>query len=154
MAQQYLDPATALEVLKEQGSGGLTVDQLMAPQICGGPTYNDFLALPGFIDFPAHHVALGAWFSRNITLKTPFVSSPMGPVTEADITVNMVLLGGVGVIHYNCTPEQQAAMVRSVKKFENGFISDPIVLSPKHTLGDVRDIQFNNDDGDLIISIK
>ncbi|KXN73494.1 IMP dehydrogenase [Conidiobolus coronatus NRRL 28638] len=141
MAQQYLDPTTALEVLKEQGSDGLTVDQLMDPQISGGLTYNDFLVLPGFIDFPAHDVALDTKFTRNITLKTPFVSSPMDTVTEADMAVNMALLGGVGVIHYNCTPEQQAAMVRSVKKFENGFISDPIVLSPKHTVGDVRDIK-------------
>lgn len=65
----------------------------------------------------------------------------MDTVTEADMPVNMALLGAVGVIHYNCTPEQQAAMVRSVKKFENGFISDPIDLSPKHTVGEVRDIK-------------
>ena len=51
------------------------------------------------------------------------------------------LLGGLGVIHHNQSPESQAAMVRAVKRHENGFISEPVVLSPTQTVADVLDIK-------------
>ncbi|KAF9026779.1 IMP dehydrogenase imd4 [Haplosporangium bisporale] len=54
---------------------------------------------------------------------------------------SLQLLGGLGIIHHNCTPEQQAEMVRKVKKFENGFITDPICLTENHTVADVLAIK-------------
>lgn len=55
--------------------------------------------------------------------------------------VILQLLGGIGVIHHNQPPAAQAAMVRAVKRHENGFITDPIVLSPNHLVEDVLDIK-------------
>jgi IMP dehydrogenase len=136
-----LDYTQAKAYLAKMGRDGLSAEQLLDSHTHAGITYNDFLILPGYINFPANQVNLETRLTRNITLKVPFVSSPMDTVTEAQMAINMALLGGIGIIHHNCSADEQAAMVRQVKKYENGFITDPVVLSPKHTVNDVRDVK-------------
>ncbi len=102
-----------------------------------GYAYNDFIILPGFIDFAPEDVNLETNLTRNIRLKSPLVSSPMDTVTEAEMAIGMALWGGIGIIHYNNTIEQQTEEIRKVKRYENGFINNPLVLSPNHKINDI-----------------
>ncbi|CAF5061083.1 unnamed protein product, partial [Rotaria sp. Silwood1] len=73
-------------------SDGLTVKELF--QNNDGLTYNDFIILPGYINFSSDNVSLTAKLTKNITIKTPFVSSPMDTVSESTMAIAMALNGG------------------------------------------------------------
>ena len=109
------------------GLDGLSAVELFASG--KGLTYDDFIVLPGYIDFQASEVDLETNVTRNIRIKRPLVSSPMDTVTEWKMAAYLALLGGIGIIHYNNTVDAQVEHVRKVKRFENGFIVDPVVLS-------------------------
>lgn len=90
--QTYLDPASALQHLRSYDrSDGLSVQELMDARIHGGLTYNDILMLPGKIDFAAGDVITETKITRTVVLKTPFMSSPMDTVTEAEMAISMAV---------------------------------------------------------------
>ena len=104
--------------------------------------YKDItLILNRLPDFEREKVDLTTHFTKKVILKTPFVSSPMDTVTGSKMAILMALYGGIGVIHYNYhTIDEQIKEVEKVKKFEAGFVYNPVVLSPENTIGDVYDI--------------
>uniref|UniRef100_A0A0G4HUH2 Inosine-5'-monophosphate dehydrogenase n=1 Tax=Chromera velia CCMP2878 TaxID=1169474 RepID=A0A0G4HUH2_9ALVE len=104
-------------------------------------TYDDIIMMPGHINFGIDEVDTTSQLTRNISLKTPILSSPMDTVTESQMAIAVGLLGGIGVVHNNLSVDDQVKMVRNVKRYENGFITDPYVLSPDHTISDVDAIK-------------
>jgi len=104
--------------------------------------YKDITLIPNRLpNFERDEVDLTAHFTKSIILKTPFVSASMDTVTEAEMAILTALMGGIGVIHYNfSTIDEQIKEVEKVKKFQAGFVYNPVVLSPQNTIKDVHNI--------------
>ena len=120
---------------------GISAEELFKSDI--GLTYKDYLVLPGYINFHPSEVTLTTKFTREINLNVPFISSPMDTVTESELAIALALMGGLGIIHYNNTIKEQVKLAEKVKRFKNGFIMDPIILSPEHKISDIDIIKKN-----------
>lgn len=103
-------------------------------------TFDDILLPPHYSEILPTDVNPAGKFSRNIPLKIPIISSPMDTVTEHEMAISMALQGGLGIIHKNLSIKQQAEEIRLVKRFENGFVQNPITVSPKDTVKTLHQI--------------
>src|SRR4051812_4353821 len=99
-------------------------------------TFDDVLLRPGHSEVMPGQVDVRTRLTRTISLNMPIISSAMDTVTEARLAIAMAQAGGIGVIHRNLEPEEQAEEVRKVKRFESGMVVDPITIFPDETLGD------------------
>ncbi|EPZ50167.1 IMP dehydrogenase [Bacteriovorax sp. BAL6_X] len=113
-------------------------------QIPQALTYDDVLIKPGYSEVLPGDVSLKTKFSRNISLNIPIVSAAMDTVTESKTAIVMAQQGGIGVIHKNMTPEDQAWEVEKVKKFESGVVLNPITVRPEMQLEEVIRLTSKN----------
>jgi IMP dehydrogenase len=123
-------------------------------------TFDDVLLLPAYSTVLPRDVSLETQLTREITMKIPLLSAAMDTVTESRLAITLAQEGGIGIIHKNLTPEQQAAEVQQVKKFESGVIKDPITVSPTATIREVTELTRANNisgvpvvDGDDLVGI-
>lgn len=108
--------------------------------VMDGLTFDDVLLIPAYSEVLPHNVGLATKFSRNITLNIPMVSAAMDTVTEAKMAISIAREGGIGVIHKNMSINEQARQVRSVKRAENGMISNPVSIKTGKKVGDALDL--------------
>ncbi len=104
--------------------------------VMDGLTYDDVLLIPAYSEVLPRTVSLETKFSRNITLKIPFVTAAMDTVTEAEMAIAIAREGGIGVIHKNMSIEEQARQVAIVKRAENGMIYAPVTIQRGKTVRD------------------
>ena len=100
-------------------------------------TFDDVLLVPAYSQILPKDTSLSTRFSRNISLNLPLVSAAMDTVTEARLAIAIAQEGGIGIVHKNFTPKEQAAQVAKVKRYESGVLRDPVVITPTHTVRQV-----------------
>jgi len=103
-------------------------------------TFDDVLLRPAYSDILPREVDLKTRVSRDIELNIPLVAAAMDTVTESRLAISMAQEGGIGIIHKNMSPADQAREVRRVKKFESGIVTKPITVAPDRTIGEVLEL--------------
>ncbi len=105
-----------------------------------GITFDDVLLEPRHSDFMPADADVSTNLTRNIRLKTPFLSSPMDTVTESEMAIALAKVGGLGVIHKNMDIEAQGEEVTKVKRSANGIIVDPVTLRPDDDVAKAKEL--------------
>jgi IMP dehydrogenase len=100
-------------------------------------TFDDVLMKPGASSVLPAQVKTATRLTRTLKLSIPIISAAMDTVTEARLAIAMAQAGGLGIIHKNLEPHEQADHVRQVKRFESGMVVNPVTIAPDATLGDV-----------------
>ncbi len=98
-------------------------------------TFDDVLLVPGASNVLPDAVDTSTRLTKSIRLNIPLLSSAMDTVTESEMAIAMAQNGGLGIIHRNMSIEEQAEMVRRVKRYESGMVVNPITIAPDATLG-------------------
>ena len=103
-------------------------------------TFDDVLLVPAFSKVLPRDTSLATSLSRNIRLNVPLVSAAMDTVTESRLAIALAQEGGIGIVHKNMSPRQQAAEVARVKRYESGVLRDPITVTPDQTVRQVIEL--------------
>ena len=107
-------------------------------QLTEGLTFDDVLLVPAFSEVMPKDVSTASQLTANIRLTIPIMSAAMDTVTESRMAIMLARLGGLGVVHRNLSPEEQAAEVDRVKRSQAGMITAPVHIPPEATVGDAR----------------
>lgn len=108
-------------------------------------TFDDVLLIPGYSEVLPKDVSLKTRLTRGIELNIPLVSAAMDTVTEARLAIAMAQEGGIGIIHKNMSPRDQAAEVDRVKRAESGIITDPVTVNPGQSLREALAVMRDHD---------
>jgi IMP dehydrogenase len=131
------------------------------PRIVGeGLTFDDVLLLPRRSSILPHQTDVSTRLSRHIRLNIPLVSAAMDTVTESQLAIALARMGGIGIIHKNLSPDDQAAEVDRVKRAESAIVLNPVTISPRQTVREVLAIMQKESisgipvvDGDRLVGI-
>jgi IMP dehydrogenase len=107
-------------------------------------TFDDVLLLPGHSEVMPGEVDVRSRVTKTLELNLPILSAAMDTVTEGRLAIAMAQAGGIGVVHRNLSPEDQAEQVRQVKKFESGMVVNPLVIGPDATLADALEVMHRH----------
>ena len=118
--------------------------RISADTIIEGLTFDDVLLRPAASSVMPTEVDVATRLTRTIRLNLPIIASAMDTVTEAPMAIAMAQNGGLGVIHRNLEPAEQAEQVRLVKKYESGMVLNPITIHPDETLADAFEVMKKN----------
>lgn len=122
-------------------------------------TYDDVLLTPGYTEKLPSEIDITVELHPRLRLNVPVLSAAMDTVTESELAIALARQGGLGVVHRNLSPEDQAEEVDKVKRSESGMIVDPITLGPENTLNDaeavmsrykISGVPITDDEGHLL----
>jgi IMP dehydrogenase len=113
-------------------------------EILEGLTFDDILLEPARSDVLPANTRTQTKLTKSIELGVPLLSAAMDTVTESRLAIAMAQAGGIGVIHKNFEPMEQAAEVIKVKKFESGMVVNPVTIQPNATLAEARALMISN----------
>ena len=108
--------------------------------VMDGLTFDDVLLIPAKSNVLPKEVNLRTRLTKSMTINIPILSAAMDTVTESRLAIAVAREGGIGIIHKNLSPEQQAAEVDRVKRSESGMISNPVSLPPDKTIRDALNL--------------
>src|SRR5580658_9129249 len=94
-------------------------------------TFDDVLLVPGHSTVLPRDVNIKSKFSRSLNINIPLVSAAMDTVTDAKMAIAIASEGGIGIVHKNMSPAQQAERISIVKRHESGIVKDPFSISPE-----------------------
>ena len=123
----------------------MTITSAYSERFREGLTFDDVLLEPAYSQVLPHEVDTTTRLTRGISLRIPLVSSAMDTVTEYRTAIAMANAGGLGIIHKNMSPQQQAEEVQRVKKAQSGIVVNPVTVSPDENLG--RAVQVMREHG-------
>ncbi len=105
-------------------------------------TFDDVLLVPQYSEILPYQTSVKTALSDRIQLNIPVMSAAMDTVTEHKMAISMALLGGLGIIHKNLSPDEQALEIKKVKRYENGFITDPLVIAKDASIAEAYNLRM------------
>ena len=103
-------------------------------------TFDDVLLVPSYCDFLPSQASVKTSLTKNIDINLPLLSAAMDTVTEYRMAIALAEAGGIGILHKNCSIQEQSNAVRNVKKYESGVVRNPTTISSNQTIGQLKQL--------------